>query len=154
MPADLPFIDEFDVKIEASAPAVYEALTRHLGRSLGTASARMGARLLGCVHRAATYVAPPVVGQETNGFVVAEVKDPTRLVLEGRHRFARYRLSFLIDPLTTNLTRLTARTDASFPGVVGAVYRALVIGSGGHQIVARRMLAAVAARAERMEPAK
>jgi hypothetical protein len=151
VPADLPFIDVFETTIEASSPAVYEALARHLGRSLGTTGARIAGGLLGCAHRGASLSTPPVEGQEVSGFVVAEAKAPTRLVLEGRHRFASYRLSFTVDPLPQNRAKLSARTDASFPGFAGMLYRALVIGSGGHEIVARRMLAAVAGRAERME---
>lgn len=151
MPADLPFIDVFETSIEASPPAVYEALARHLGRSLGTAGAGIASGILGCAHRGASLTTPPVEGQEVSGFVVAEAKAPNRLVLEGRHRFASYRLSFTVDPLPQNRTHLSARTDASFPGFAGRLYRAVVIGSGGHEIVARRMLAAVAGRAERME---
>ena len=151
MPGDLPFIDVFDAVIEASAPAVYEALTRHLIGSLGTAGARVAGGILGCAHRGASLTTPPVEGQEVSGFVVAEAKAPQRLVLEGRHRFARYRFSFTVDPLAHDRTQLSARTEALFPGFTGALYRALVIGSGGHEIVARRMLAAVGRRAERME---
>jgi hypothetical protein len=40
---------------------------------------------------------------------------------------------------------LRALTFAAFPGVHGKAYRALVIGSGGHRIVVRRMLKRVAA---------
>lgn len=137
--------------IEASALAVYEALTRHLGRHLSGKGPRALAALLGCAHRGASLTTPPVEGQVVNGFVVAEAQAPNRLVLEGRHRFASYRLSFTVEPLPQKSTKLSARTDALFPGFSGALYRALVIGSGGHEIVARRMLAAVARRAERME---
>ena len=151
MASDLPLIDVFDTVIEASAPAVYEALTRHLGRSLGTAGTRVACGILGCAHRGASLTTPPVEGQEVSGFVVAEARAPVRLVLEGRHRFASYRLSFTVDPLAHNRVQLSARTEALFPGFTGTLYRALVIGSGGHEIVARRMLAAVAGRAERME---
>jgi len=149
--AELPFIDNLDTTVEASAPAVYEALARHLSRSLGTAGARVACGILGCAHRGASLTTPPVEGQEVSGFMVAEARAPHRLVLEGRHRFATYRLSFTIDALSHNRAQLSARTEALFPGLTGAIYRALVIGSGGHEIVARRMLAAVAGRAERME---
>ena len=151
MPAELAFIDSLDTTVEASAPAVYEALARHLSRSLGTAGARVASGILGCAHRGASLSTPPIEGQEVSGFVVAEARAPHRLVLEGRHRFASYRLSFAIDPLSSTRAQLSARTDALFPGVKGAFYRALVIGTGGHEVVARRMLAAVARRAERLE---
>lgn len=151
MPAELPFIDSLDTTVEASAPAVYTALARHLGRSLGSTSARVACGLLGCAHRGASLTNPPMEGQEASGFVVVAARAPHLLVLEGRHRFASYRLSFTIDSLSRNRAQLSARTDAAFPGFAGKVYRALVIGSGGHEIVARRMLAAVARRAERAE---
>ena len=154
MRGDLSFIDEFDATIEASAPAVYEAVARHLARALSGNGPRTAALVLGCAHRGATITAPPQVGQEVSGFVVAEAKAPNRLVLEGRHRFASYRLSFTVDPLAHGRAKLSARTEALFPGFTGALYRAIVIGSGGHEIVARRMLVAVAARAERKESAR
>ncbi len=151
MAAELPFIDSLDTAVEASPSTVYEALARHLGRSLGTAGARVACGILGCAHRGASLSNPPMEGQEMSGFVVVEAEAPHRLVLEGRHRFASYRLSFTVDPLPQNRAQLSARTEALFPGITGAIYRALVIDSGGHEVVARRMLAAVAGRAERME---
>ena len=151
MPDDLPFIDQFDVAVEASDRAVFEALTRHLEDAFGSVTARVGAGLLGCVHRGASFAVPPVEGQVASGFVVSAVRSPNHLVLEGRHSFASYRLTFEIAPLAENRSQLIARTHALFPGLPGAAYRALVIGSGGHEILARRMLAAVAARAVRME---
>jgi hypothetical protein len=105
------------------------------------------------VNRGTSYTVPPREGQEANGFKVAEVEEPKRLVLEGKHRFASYRLSFAVDPRAENRAQLRARTEASFPGIKGAVYRALVIGTGGHEIVVRRMLARIAAGAERIESA-
>ena len=47
-----------------------------------------------------------------------------------------------------------ARADlGGLPGVAGKVYRALVIGSGGHRIVVRRMLKRIAAEARPLEAA-
>jgi hypothetical protein len=62
-------------------------------------------------------------------------------VLAGRHRFAQYTLTFVLDP-----DRLRARTQAAFPGVSGRLYRTAVIGSGAHRIVTRRMLRRVVGR--------
>jgi hypothetical protein len=70
-------------------------------------------------------------------------------VLEGRHRFSRYRLGFHLDPLEAGRVLVRARTDAAFPGPHGAVYKALVIGSGLHGVVMRRMLAQLKRAAER-----
>ena len=67
----------------------------------------------------------------------------------GRHRFARYELTFRVDPLDDGTCRVRARTSASFPGLRGRAYRALVIGTRGHVLVVRRMLGATRHRAER-----
>ena len=40
--------------------------------------------------------------------------------------------------------RLRARTHAAFPGILGRLYRAAVIGSGGHRLMTRRLLRQVA----------
>jgi hypothetical protein len=45
-------------------------------------------------------------------------------------------------------TRVTAQTWAAFPGIRGRLYRAMVIGSGGHRVVVRRMLRNIAAQAD------
>jgi hypothetical protein len=82
-------------------------------------------------------------------FRVAREESPSLLALEGGHRFARYALTFRIEPVAREASRVTAQTHADFPGTKGRIYRQLVIGSGGHAIVVRRMLRAVKERAER-----
>jgi hypothetical protein len=149
MNVDLPFVDEFDTVVAASPEDVYRAASRRMTRSFEGPGARLFSRALGCVHRGASYEVPPRVGQEANGFRVARADAPEALVLEGRHRFATYRLSFLIDAAGQGATRLRARTDASFPGFQGACYRAAVIGSGGHRVIVQRMLRAMKQSAER-----
>jgi hypothetical protein len=81
--------------------------------------------------------------------VVTESDQPRRLTLRGRHRFSRYEFRFTITPAGPDRVELHARTTAAFPGLLGRTYRALVIGSGGHALVVRRMLVRVADRAER-----
>lgn len=76
----------------------------------------------------------------STGFRVTESDAPSKLVLEGRHPFARYALVFLIDPLDGGRSRVRAQTWAAFPGPHGRVYRALVISSGVHVVAVRRML--------------
>jgi hypothetical protein len=83
------------------------------------------------------------------GFHVARTEPPRELALEGRHRFSRYRLSFEIEPRGAR-TRIRAVTHAEFPGVRGRLYRVLVVGSGGHRIMTRRVLKSIARRAERV----
>jgi hypothetical protein len=73
------------------------------------------------------------------GFRVVEAESGRRLALRGRHRFSNYALTFVLDG-----DRLRAQTHATFPGVLGWLYRAAVIGSGGHRLVTRRLLRQVA----------
>jgi len=84
-----------------------------------------------------------------SGFRVAREEPGSSFVLEGQHPFSRYRLSFYIDPLGAERVRLRARTDAVFPGPHGTAYRALVIGTGAHKLIVRRMLRQVKRAAER-----
>ena len=86
--------------------------------------------------------------EPTSGFAVVEENAPRRLALRGRHRFSRYELAFDVDPGPDGVT-LVARTSAVFPGVAGRAYRALVIGSGAHRLLVRRMLKHIARSAER-----
>ncbi len=69
----------------------------------------------------------------------AEHKPVRRLALRGRHRFADYALTFLLDGVS-----LRAETRAAFPGVLGRLYRTAVLGSGGHRLMTRRLLRQVA----------
>jgi hypothetical protein len=70
---------------------------------------------------------------------VVEAEPGRRLALRGRHRFSNYALTFVLDG-----DRLRAQTHAAFPGVPGRLYRAAVIGSGGHRLVTRRLLRQIA----------
>ncbi len=78
-----------------------------------------------------------------------EATYPERLALKGRHPFAIYRWVFELDPLDdteqAGRTRVRSATWAHFPGLYGKIYRALVIGTGGHRTVVRRTLKQVAA---------
>ena len=145
---DLPFIDELDVRLKAAPGKVYLAVARHIERSLQSSGPRVFSRILGCQSRGSSFSVPPSEGQVTNGFHVAEAEPPRLLVLEGTHRFAIARLSFIIEPVGEGRARLAARTDADFPGLRGAMYRALVIGSGAHAVVVKRMLAKIGRLAE------
>ena len=76
----------------------------------------------------------------STGFHVTESVAPRRLVLEGRHPFSKYALVFLIDAREGGGSRARAQTWAAFPGPQGRIYRALVIGSGMHAVMVRRMI--------------
>jgi hypothetical protein len=86
--------------------------------------------------------------EPASGFSIVEETALRHLVLRGCHRFARYELTFDVDRGHDGIT-VSARTSAVFAGVAGRAYCALVIGSGGHRIVVRRMLARIARSAER-----
>jgi len=93
--------------------------------------------------------AGPTPGDTVPGFAVAQADPPWTLTLDGSHRFSRYEIRFALEPVDAGHTRLRAHTAAVFPGPLGLGYRLLVIGSGGHGVVVRGMLARVARRAER-----
>jgi hypothetical protein len=106
------------------------------------------ARVLGCRDLKTTVEAPIEVGATIPGFHVSQAQSPSLLALEGAHRFSRYRLTFHIDELGPDRSRLRAETHAAFPGIHGKAYRTLVIGTRGHVVAVRRMLRAVKRRAE------
>ena len=136
----LPYIDEHDTRIGASRERIWAALVDVLRHDLSGGS--MLARALGCdpVSASSTFDGRP--GQTLPGFRVVDA-DPGRcLELDGRHRFARYRLTFRLED-----ERLRAETRAAFPGPLGRLYRAAVISSGGHRLVTQRLLRHVAVRA-------
>lgn len=120
----LRYIDEHAISIDASRADTWSALLRVMCRD---------------PHDPSTV---PI------GFTVDEARPPQRFALKGRHWFAVYRWVFELDELDgAARTRLRAATWADFPGVHGKVYRALVIGTGGHRIVVRRTLKRVATTA-------
>lgn len=143
----LPHIDEHRVEIEAPPAAAWSALLRVLDGSFDSASTSKFARLLGCADTAASGPRPLTDGSTVPGFHVEAAKHNSELALRGRHRFSDYALIFRLDELNGDCTRLRAETRAVFPGLRGAAYKALVIGTRGHVLVTRRLLNAVKRRA-------
>jgi hypothetical protein len=133
----LPYVDEHSQRVDAPADVVWMALLRVLRREL--AGGEPIARILRCdpVQGTSEFAGRP--GDAVPGFRIVEAEPSRRLALAGRHRFSRYALTFVLDG-----DRLRARTHAAFPGVLGRLYRAAVIGSGGHRVVTRRLLRQVA----------
>ena len=130
----LPYIDEHRTRVGATPERTWDAVVRLArGRLARPAPAAF----------AALWRLEPA-----SGFAVAEETAPRHLALRGRHRFSRYELAFDVAPGPDGVT-LSARTSAVFPGIAGRAYRALVIGSGGHRILVRRMLKQIARSAER-----
>ena len=142
----LPYIDDHEVEVPADADAAWRALLQVAHRSFGeTASTRFGRALRLQPPAASGDWAPGLrPGVALAGFAVERVRPAELLSLRGSHRFSRYRLDFELEPTGTGRCRLRARSWGEFPGLAGAAYRALVIGSGGHGLVVRRMLRRVA----------
>jgi hypothetical protein len=119
----LPYIDEHAITLDANREESWSALLRVMCRD------------------------PHDPSTVPTGFVLDEARRPQRFALKGRHTFAVYRLVFELDDDSAHRTRLRALTWAAFPGIHGKVYRALVIGTGGHRVAVRRMLKRIAAQA-------
>lgn len=150
--AVLPFIDAHTIEVKASPECVWDVLAYEVlprfNAGLGPLAPWL-VRLGGCPYTdqpPRPWIALP---ETLVGFRVARVERSSLVALEGEHRFARYALTFLLDPGEESATRLTAETHATFPGTAGRLYRAVVIGSGGHVLVVRRLLAQVRHLAER-----
>ncbi len=145
----LPYIDEHSITIDATCEHVWGALAQALRTDFGGAASAPLTRLLGVTPAQArgNWRGTLQAGDALPGFAVAETHAPERLELRGRHRFSRYALVFELDAIGTARCTLRAQTWAEFPGPIGRVYRALVIGTGGHRLIVRRLLCNVARRA-------
>ena len=143
----LPYIDEHSRTIGASRERVWVALLatlRGLGRAVPGAIARPWG--LDPLRTAGDWSMAPRAGDSLPGFTVVRSRSPERLELRGRHRFSHYALVFELAAAPGGGCTLSAQSWAEFPGLAGRSYRALVIGSGGHRVVVRRMLREIADR--------
>ncbi len=129
-------IDDHAIGIPADRERVWAEL-RSFVDGLGFPEQGVVGRLVGLAWAAD----PP------SGFRIAEERLCERVVLEGRHRFSRYRLVFTLTDGPPGSTRLTATSYGDFPGLPGKAYRALVIGTRGHVLAVRRMLRTIRSRA-------
>jgi hypothetical protein len=137
----LPLVDEHAVTIAAPPGDVWPALLRALQATFSGPFATTYARAVRCADRepCGTLDGP---GATVAGFRVTSAAPPAALVLDGRHAFSTYRLAFDLAPVGGG-TLVRAETRASFPGPHGALYRLVVIRSGGHAIGMRRLLQAI-----------
>jgi hypothetical protein len=133
----LPYIDELLVQTTAPPERVWTSLITELPRM--SAAGRTLARALGCEPASGTPAFTGSPGDTIPGFRVVDAAAGERLMLEGRHRFSRYRLEFLVDD-----RHLRARTHAAFPGWHGPLYRTAVIRSGAHRLITRSRLHRIA----------
>ena len=137
---DLPYIDEHSRRIDGDVADVWIALGRLLARPTWPVTT-VAVQLLGA-QPARRSGDPLTAGSTVPGFAVTRATKPVELALRGRHRFARYALTFQLEP-DAGATVMRAESRAEFPGPAGRLYRTLVIGSRGHVIAVRRLLAAV-----------
>lgn len=127
----LPFVDDQSVEVARPVEAVWDSV-----RSWADRPAR------GLVRRYARLVGVTAGGGRL--FDVERTERPVLLVLAGRHRFARYRLTVTLVASGPSRTRLTASTHAAFPGLLGSAYRTAVIRTGAHAVVTRALLRRIA----------
>ncbi|HEY7934810.1 MAG TPA: hypothetical protein VID48_13395 [Solirubrobacteraceae bacterium] len=151
---ELPFIDAHDVLVENSPAVVWEELLNVVNAGFGRSVNAVVASLLGCDPASASGGDLSMVGATLPGFRVAGSYPQQRLELEGRHRFSSYKLVFVIEPLAELRCRLRAETWAVFPGIAGRIYGTLVVGSRGHVLVVRSLLAGVRRRASMDLPSR
>jgi hypothetical protein len=133
---ELPFVDEHRVHVRAPLPRTHDVVSQ-------------------LAHRLADRHAPrPFVTawrlEPASGFAITS-STSERIVLAGHHRFARYELAFELHP-TNDGVEVCARTSAEFHGTTGRLYRALVIGSGGHGVAVRAMLRKIWQTAQNRSP--
>ncbi|MGW5866479.1 hypothetical protein ACWFRJ_30325 [Streptomyces sp. NPDC055239] len=144
--ASLPYIDEHTTVIAAGVDDVWRGLSETLDQSFSPSGKGRYARLVGAVDRTAAGPRPLAEGSTLPGFRVAAAVPGRELVLTGRHRFSSYALIFRLEHVGPGRSRLRAESRAVFPGPAGGVYRLLVIGTGGHAVGMRRLLAAIRRR--------
>ena len=145
----LPYIDEHSITIDATRERVWSVLVHALRKDFGGGASAPLTRLLGVAPAETRGNWRGTLHPEDAlpGFALAEIHPSERLELRGRHRFSSYALVFELDAIGAARCTLRAQTWAEFPGPIGRVYRALVIGSGGHRLIVRRLLRNVARHA-------
>jgi hypothetical protein len=139
----LPYVDEHTIVVDARPDDAWRGLLRTLDRSFALPGAAGYARLVRCAECTASGPRPLAEGSTVPGFRVTAATPGRELVLAGRHFFSSYALTFRLDPVGAEQTRLRAESRAAFPGVAGGIYRTLVIGTGGHAVGMRRLLTAI-----------
>jgi hypothetical protein len=151
--AALPYIDDHAADIAVDAADVWPELLEGIERSFSHRAAEIYARVIGCEDTAAGGPRPFAEGSTIPGFHVTASTSRSELVLEGHHRFSTYALIFRIEAVRAGQARLHAETRATFPGWAGRAYRLMIIGTGGHVVAVRRLLAGITRRAETRERA-
>lgn len=143
-----PYVDEYTTVIEAAPDTVWRALGEALDGAFSSPRAARYATLVGCADRTASGPRPPAEGSTIPGFRAVTAIEGEELALRGRHYFSTYTLAFHLEPAAPGRVLLRARTHARFPGPLGTLYRLLVITSGTHATLTRRLLTSIRCHAE------
>ena len=144
----LPHLDEHAKAIAADVHEVWPVLIDTLDRGLSRAGVAAYSRIVGSADGTASGPRPLTEGSTIPGFRVIAAVPGSVLVLEGRHRFSSYALIFRLEQVSAGRSRLRAESRAAFPGLAGGIYRLLVVGTGGHVVVVRRLLSGIKRRSE------
>ena len=143
----LPYIDEHSTCVGATPERTWAAVMAVGGAMRGPAGPLGWLMGLQPALVSGDWRGGVEAGATLPGFVVEQACPPARLALSGRHRFSRYALVFELEDMSPDVTRIRARSWGAFPGVHGRTFRALVIGSGAHRMVVRRLLRRIEERA-------
>ena len=143
----LPLIDVRSVEVGASSVRCWRAVIDVMRRSVGGSGARIFVAGISCADRGPVGN-PDEVGSRLAGFHVVRSEPPFIWGLEGSHRFSTYGLEFRVDSIGPARSALHAESRARFDGVSGTLYRAAVIGTGGHAFAVGLLLARMKAAAE------
>jgi hypothetical protein len=144
----LPKIDAHEVLVDVPPDQAWAALLSSFTRGSTGAGWRVFAKAIRCQPDSA-HGDPDAVGASIPGFRVVGSVPPSEWKLEGSHLFSRYSLTFRITPLEGERCLIRAESSAVFPGLHGRVYRALVIGTGGHVVAVRNIVRRIKIEAER-----
>jgi hypothetical protein len=145
---ELPVLDEHAIRVAANVNAVWPVVLRTVERGFSRPGTATYARVVGSVHCTSAGPRPLAEGSTLPGFRVSSVVPESLLVLEGSHRFSSYALIFHLDESGPGRSLLRAESRAEFPGLAGGVYRQLVVGTGAHVFLVRRLLGVVKRRSE------
>ena len=143
-----PFLDEHTIEIAAGVDDVWRAVLDALDGAFSGSGGSGVARALGCADPSASGPRPLTEGSTIPGFRVVVAEPERELVLAGRHRYSTYTLTFRLETTGPDGTHLRAESRAAFPGLLGGVYRLLVVGTRGHVAAVRRLLSGIRRQAE------
>lgn len=150
--ANLPRIDDHSIVVTASVDTTWKALLGLVASMRRGRLRRVGVAILGAQPSGADDTPLDVRGAAVPGFEVSAVDPPRCIELRGWHHWSAYCLRFRVEPVRDGATRLTAETEAMFPGRAGGVYRRLVIGTRFHVRAVSGLLNGVRRRAEGARP--